>query len=129
MSDVMGDYMGKRLSFEFEFPAGSYYVGDPCYVLGKKDQAVWDQVVNQICAKDFNGVAELNGTKFVSGGTAHGDGYYSDNKGRKYAVDSGTIACIPVKLIDMEHFDQRLANILNFKRPFKATCVGGNFKF
>jgi hypothetical protein len=73
-------------------PAGKYWIGDLCYVLGN----VWDEFCDlttsgHIC---LNGEFELSdGRKFATYGTAYGDGVYIDESGRTYGVDAGLIGC------------------------------------
>lgn len=71
---------------ECDMPPGRYWVGDPCYVLDRTD-------FHDLPESD--GVHTLpNGRKVARFGTIHGDGTYQDDRGNRYAVDSGTIGCI-----------------------------------
>lgn len=76
-------------------PAGTYYVGDLCYILDNE----WDEVCRlTIQGNDcLEGEFVLrDGRKFAMYGTAWGDGEYLDQLGRSYAVDSGTLGCVQV---------------------------------
>jgi len=73
----------------------TFWVGDPCYVLGD----VWGEVIDLL----FPGYAEnaiygehtlKDGRKFVTFSTAYGDGLYYDQFGRSYPVDAGMIGAI-----------------------------------
>ena len=97
-----------------QFPAGTYYVGDLCYFL--RDE--WEEVCNLTFKNDDTDESPLklkDGRIFVQYGTAHGDGEYSDQWGRKYDVDSGMIGCIKVKR------GQKAVNggqLIKFEAPF-----------
>ena len=76
--------------------AGTYYVGDLCYVMGDK----WDEVLGKMYpGKQYDECCEGehrldDGTKFAFFSTAHGDGSYQDQQGRRYSVDAGIIGCV-----------------------------------
>ena len=99
--------------------AGKYYVGDLCYVLGDR----WDEVCNLIIVdhKCLDGEFELkDGTRFAIYGTAHGDGFYSDQQGNGYPVDSGSIGCVLVDQITEGQLDITLGNTFNFEEDFET---------
>lgn len=87
--------------------AGTYYVGDLCYVMHEQ----WEEV----CSLLFAGRDDHNcnqgefmlrdGTRFAIYNTAYGDGTYDDQSGRSYGVDSGSIGCILMEDIDICHPD------------------------
>ena len=60
-------------------PAGTYWLGDPCYVVGKPYEK-WHDLVAVFYGKDKNvphteiRVVELDGQKMVWSGTNYGDG-------------------------------------------------------
>lgn len=81
--------------------AGSYYIGDLCYVLGNR----WDE----FCALTIDGnqvkdgaFTMADGTQFVSFGTAYGDGVYQDQEGNEYPVDAGLIGCVLADKVDSD---------------------------
>lgn len=86
---------------------GDYFVGDLCYVLHDE----WDEVCELLFAgRDDHGCnqGEFNlkdGRRFAIYNTAYGDGCYSDQNGREYGVDSGSIGCILLQDIDVMHHD------------------------
>ncbi|CAB4175002.1 hypothetical protein UFOVP972_100 [uncultured Caudovirales phage] len=99
--------------------AGKYYVGDLCYVLGDR----WDEVCNLIIVdhKCLDGEFELkDGTKFAIYGTAHGDGYYCDQQGNGYPVDSGSIGCVLVDDITEGELDKMGGNLFDFEEHFET---------
>lgn len=83
-------------------PAGKYWVGDLCYVLGDR----WDEFCDITCDNHdvLDGEFTLSdGTRFASYCTRHGDGQYSDQFGNQYGVDAGLIGCV---LVDDIHEDE-----------------------
>lgn len=75
--------------------AGTYYVGDLCYVMKDK----WDDVIEKMYpnGQDESCEGELmasDGTKFAYYKTAWGDGSYYDQNGNRYSVDAGLIGCV-----------------------------------
>jgi len=75
-------------------PAGSYYVGDLCYVL---DDDEWTNLCILTIVNDTSVEGEfelIDGRRFAIYGTKWGDGEYYDQTGNSYSVDSGTIGCI-----------------------------------
>lgn len=74
---------------KYKLPAGTYYIGDPCYVIPDKE---WQEV----CLKNTGYVQFAhNGEQMFMASTAHGDGEYEDNKGNIYRVNSGTLGAVP----------------------------------
>ena len=74
-------------------PAGDYLIADPCYLLG-------DQKYDEWLGQERGELNIVGGLAMVSFYTEHGDGEYYDTRGRNFAVDSGTIAVIPVATVD-----------------------------
>lgn len=104
-------------------PAGTYYVGDLCYVVPDDD---WFDFCDRMFpeGRSVNGVKEMaDGINYADFGTKYGDGYYHDNMGFSYAVDSGTIGCIPMCALpsDLDLNEvQRLGNIVSFDKAFEV---------
>jgi hypothetical protein len=96
--------------------AGTYYVGDLCYVLGDKNGWNWgellaatgylgieDPVTGERLDKDeTTGYFRHRGVKLFSSGTAYGDGSYRDQSGREYLVDAGLIGCFPMDALGVD---------------------------
>lgn len=102
-----------KLSEDYEFEPGNYYVGDLCYYL---DDDRWEQLLE--VSKFEDGIYTLpDGRVFCWFGTAFGDGEYYDQKGRSYCVDSGTIGLI--KVTDNQK-SVLGGNIIEFKAPFSV---------
>lgn len=90
---------------------GEYYVGDLCYVLHDE----WEEVCQLLFAgRDDHGCnqGEFNlkdGRRFAIYSTKYGDGNYFDQNGRSYDVDAGSIGCVLMQDIDLEHPDNFIA--------------------
>jgi hypothetical protein len=104
-----------------KFPAGTYYVGDLCYVMNHR----WNEICKlTIIGNDcYDGSFNLpNGTRFAMFATKYGDGSYPDTiSGQKVAVDSGTVGIVAVKdttWIERVVEDQKLGMIVTFDEPF-----------
>jgi len=105
--------------------AGTYYIGDLCYVMHNR----WDE----FCSLTINGHRVLDGefnladgTRFATFTTMYGDGTYRDELGTEYGVDAGLIGCIRVEDIAPEE----LVNIVNgrvveFVKDFTTFSSGG----
>lgn len=109
-------------------PAGSYYVGDLCYVM---DDDEWDEVVRIVSNASKDSCKEYklsDGRQFAIYSTQWGDGVYNDQKNREYFVDSGTIGCIFVSDLRKQKPDTKLGNIVTFEETFKTGKVGSKIK-
>lgn len=101
-----------------EFEAGTYYVGDLCYILSD----VWDEVCDHwgddvFTLKDGRKVAMLS--------TMYGDGGYEDQFGNNYDVDSGTIGCVKVDGLPEGSWGNNNAMIVKFDNPFNVDASNG----
>ncbi len=118
-----------------KMPAGTYYVGDLCYVLSDR----WDKLLDITDLKRNrhfeDGQYELEpGVLFAWYSTMYGDGGYRDQFGKMYCVDSGTIGCVEVKHIaDREELGSILkaghAVVFDFPEPFDTGAVNGKLTF
>lgn len=86
---------------QIKLAAGTYYIGDLCYVLGNR----WDEFCDLTI--DGNSVKEgafimADGTQFITFGTAYGDGLYFDQDGNEYPVDAGLIGCVLADKVDSD---------------------------
>lgn len=110
--------------------AGTYYVGDLCYVLHDE----WDEFCS-ITIKDdqcIDGEFILkDGRAFATYGTAWGDGEYRDNANRKYGVDAGLIGCILLTDIDLTNPENFLhgGQVLTFTNDFETSERDGVITF
>lgn len=112
--------------------AGTYYIGDLCYVLEKE----WDLVCSVVIEGETVKEGEMqlpDGREFSTYCTTFGDGSYLDQYERNFDVDSGTIGCIKVQDIDSELLDEvkkiNLGQIVNFDRDFTTGKEGGIIYF
>ena len=112
-------------------PKGKYYVGDPCYIFHKS----WGDVLIET---EFFGkeVQTINGIPVFGGSTMYGDGTYFDQDHRSYAVDSGTLAAIPVELIKVDGDEDiesvgssNYMHIIDFPEDFECVLEDGEFRF
>ena len=107
---------------KYKFPAGTYYVGDLCYVMHEE----WDEMFNlffpEFTSPGNEGKFQLkSGVTFGCFTTAYGDGVYTDQKGRNYPVDSGSIGLVRVEDVDIANKENDLAlgQILAFDEDFE----------
>jgi hypothetical protein len=78
-------------------PAGTYVLGDPCYVVPNDD---WIKLLES-CEYFKRPVGISGGYEVLAFGTKWGDGCYLDNKGREYPVDAGLIGLVPIAYADL----------------------------
>lgn len=110
--------------------AGTYYVGDLCYVMHE----VWNEfcditIPENVC---LDGEFTLkDGRKFATYGTEYGDGVYYDNSGREYGVDAGLIGCILLSDIDLGVIENDIkgGNVIEFKEDFETYEDCGSIVF
>lgn len=114
------------------FKAGTYYIGDPCYLFEQS----WEKILDD--NKYFESENQfINGLPVAVGSTCYGDGTYTDNLGRKYSVDAGIIGILPIELIDLDkklslqeiQNDDELAHIFSFDIDFSVDIKNGVFNF
>lgn len=75
-----------------------FYFGDPCYVLGDEFyHEVWGGIYEY---QDCIVKEPKTGMRFAVHGTAYGDGTYYGSDGNEFGVDSGTLALIPLELVE-----------------------------
>lgn len=109
--------------------AGTYYVGDLCYVLHDE----WDEVCSLIINNGRCLQGEFNlkdGRRFAIYNTAYGDGTYVDGQGREYYVDAGCIGAIAMDDIDLSNLRNKESidggNIIGFEKDFNTSTDGEN---
>lgn len=108
-----------------KMPAGTYYVGDLCYVMHNE----WDEVCDLMFKDNPNGTSGrftlTDGRIFAIYFTAIGDGCYYDQNGHLYGVDSGTIGCILMEGIEPSNF----GNVVTFDEDFETSAKDGVLSF
>lgn len=107
-------------------PKGTYYIGDPCYVIEDWDKAL---EVSNYFEKD--GVHLLNDKFFIGFPTKHGDGTYMDSDTISYPVDSGIIGAVAINLCkDLDSIShEALGSIHTFDEPTECNEDGGIITF
>jgi hypothetical protein len=109
-------------------PAGSYYVGDLCYVMHPQ----WDEFCSLTISSSSvsDGEFELkNGVRFASLCTLYGDGFYEDQFGNGYSVDAGLIGCIRIEDIADKQASLNLGTIHEFEEDFEVYSENGMLHF
>lgn len=103
-------------------PAGTYYVGDLCYVMHGEWSEFCDITISGNQVRD--GEFELkDGRRFATYSTAYGDGTYEDRECRSYDVDAGLIGCIRIEDIDLTNEQNFLTggHVIEFYQPFETS--------
>ena len=89
------------MSNEKCFSKQGFIIGDPCYLLS-------DEVYDKVWGGEYgysDGQIQVGDYSFLVHGTAHGDGVYDTSTGATCGVDSGTIAVVPLELVNQEYDD------------------------
>jgi hypothetical protein len=117
-------YMTQMNKMTNKLPAGTYYVGDLCYVVPDDD---WRKFCDRMFPDGYpvGGVKEMaDGIKYADFCTKYGDGVFGDYyAGGAYMVDSGSIGCIPMCALhpDLSHDEVRdFGNIVSFDEAFEV---------
>jgi hypothetical protein len=105
------------------FPAGRYYIGDPCYVLAENDWLPHE-------GPNYDeGLFTYKGKHCFADGTAYGDGCYRDNRRNSYPVDAGLIGILPEEVCIFPPNAYMEYTVLEFKREFEVWSNAGVFYF
>lgn len=116
-------------------PAGTYFLGDPCYVVPDED---WMPLLEScryfgLSDPDLPGVPSPVGTtpsgiQVVAFSTAYGDGTYVDQRGWEYSVDAGLIGLTPETIRFKNDYApevlDRLGRLVTFDQDTTATTDG-----
>lgn len=126
-----------------QFPAGTYYIGDPCYAFQGDN---WHSILQE--TDYFDNIPET--VNMWAGSTAYGDGCYMDQIGNEYPVDAGLIGIMPIQMCDFgdirwengnwidergithasgEKFQFKLGNVVTFDKSFFVEYADGKFAF
>ena len=122
----------KELYNEIKVEAGTYYIGDLCYVI--KDDSMWDKVCDAMFPNDAakDGLIVVGGYQMISFSTMYGDGTYTDNHGNEYPVDAGMIGLISVQDIEKINggpVDMEFGNVSTFEKDFICKSNNGELYF
>lgn len=118
------------------FPAGKYYVGDPCYAVADEN---WSKLIDETGCFGLDmsinipldvfddGLFLYNGKNCFIGSTKYGDGSYRDINGLEYLVDSGSLGVMPFDACDGD--SMRGGQVLEFDNEFDVWEHDGNLHF
>ena len=108
-------------------PPGTYYVGDPCFAIGRDN---WTGFLESFPQR--NAASMMDGHKSAVFGNFGGDGPRRDRNDQTYQVESGLLAVVPQAI--MQKTPQGLAQgwngrMITFDEPFDChtefPTVGG----
>jgi hypothetical protein len=108
---------------KFSLPAGTYYIGDPCYVFRDGN---WSKVCDNLGKSD--GIFDCLSMLFFMAGTEYGDGCYYDQDGHMFDVDAGVLGAVPVELVE-DKDGLRLGLVKDFPSGLKIEYDGHRFDF
>lgn len=121
------------------FPAGTYFVGDPCYPFPNEGphSELWDEVCDILFAGGETRQTQFfdfKGHRLAMDSTAFGDGYYSGSDGNHYGVDAGMLGLVPVALcefLDPNYVEslKEMGQIVTFDHEFEVEFDNGLFHF
>jgi len=106
----------------YHMPAGTYYFGDPCYVI----RETWTDVL-----EDTDFMEDFTNTQLVlrAGSTAHGDGTYMGNdrfSGHQFGVDAGLLGFVPVNEMTVSpEYAADYGSIIEMNEPFRFETDNG----
>jgi hypothetical protein len=116
-----------------KFKSGKYYIGDPSHVF---DETIWDEILN--ITENFSDDSPyiFNDFKFLGASIQYDHGYFTDNCGNDYHVDSGYIAILPIEMLNISNIltekelnDSDYSHVINYKKDFNAEISNGIFTF
>lgn len=91
-----------------------FYIGDPCYALS-------DEMYRDVLENNFElGIIETEKGNFIVQNTIYGDGEYGSTVG-SLGVESGTLAIIPLNLVDKEKVEEYGDDFKNFTAIIPGT--------
>lgn len=104
----------------YTFPAGTYYIGDPCYAIPNDRWMEWLEAADYTNQETYL-VADLDGHTAIGVGTAYGDGVYGGSDGNTYGVDAGLIGAVPREVAE----EGCSSNLVTFDSPFDVSYDEG----
>ena len=119
------EYSSFRHGKTYTFPAGTYYIGDICYSLGKTD--FYNTTFKNYYYEE--GIYTKNDDIVMVGRTANGDGSYRSTGSYpfEYLVDAGIIGIVSQSLFNDNNC--KGGKIFNFKNGVKVKMNKGEFIF
>ena len=112
-------------------PAGTYYIGDLCYVMHDEWNEFCDITIDGHSCLDGE-FALADGRRFATYGTAYGDGVYYPNVGGSCGVDAGLIGCIRIEDIRPSANNNdpaKVGIIVAFDKDFETEECDGTIVF
>jgi len=98
-------------------PAGTYVLGDPCYVVPNDD---WEKLL-QSCDYFKRPVGISGGFEVLAFHTKYGDGVYRDQNGREFPVDAGLIGLVPVEYAQIDECSLYPTHTITFDKLTACT--------
>ena len=114
---------------QVEVPAGSYYLGDPCYAVPDEH---WDALLKSCDYFNDTPIGEVAGYKVLAFNTAYGDGCYRDQFGNEFGVAAGMIGLVPLGLFNEQAFFDEYCHsavVVKFNHPTICTTDGETLQF
>ena len=123
-------------------PAGTYWLGDPCYIIKDEDWVPWLEACD--FTKQDNLVGQVPGKEIMACGfrTAFGDGVYAfeghNSRSMKYdewnvlaelGVDSGMIGFVESIYTNPQEGTENMVKKVTFEHPVTITCREGNLSW
>lgn len=105
-----------------EIPAGTYWVGDPCYADSNREH--WDAYGASNDWFQSSPIGTDGDAWCVGIGTKYGDGVYRDQDGREYPVDAGMIGVTPAYQWTEEE-PPFGSHLVTFERPVRLVYSEG----
>ena len=123
--------IGKAKDRVATLPAGTYWIGDPCYFVPNELWMEYLEANNGVdqerMAFDIDGltVQLSDGRHVASHCTAWGDGLYKGSDGFEYGVDAGLLGAVQVLDSDIDQGREYLGTKVTFEQPFTVSREGG----
>jgi len=105
----------------YSLPAGTYYIGDICYVL---DDIIYDHTFGGHGYE--SGMYQSDLGQFLVSNTYAGDGCYRGSDGFDYAVDAGIIGIVSESLV---HTKTTFGRMCTFPKAVTVRMYDGIFEF
>lgn len=115
----------------FTLPAGTYWIGDPGYVI--TDHDTWIKLIESVDYFNEPALAKVDDITIVAGTTSYGDGCYTSNAGTYHTVDSGTLGIVPLDTVNKFHGNHewltKSGTFNHFEHDFTVVIDQGHFDF
>lgn len=127
---------GNCVPDEVLVPAGTYYIGDPCYAIG--DSPIYEEAWANTGYSTPAVYRSEQGIVYIDA-TSYGDGGYSGSDGFEYSVDAGVISVISREIIqewmdsqgDFTPLEDTIygGKLHTFLHPVRCIFGDGEFEF